>query len=315
MKKLGTIAILLFACIVLNAQQNCLPVYDNAIKQLSLNDSLSIAYIEKGKGETILFIHGLGGNISHWEKSITELSKHYRCIAVDLPGYGHSVTPVSSAWHGQLDLYTDVIVSFIKKKKLKKLNIAGHSMGGQIAIILALKEPSLVSKLILVAPAGFETFSETESKWLSNVSTPAFFKGQDEATIRASFKRNFYEQPADVEKLVAYRLAMKQCTAIDVWSNTVANGVKGMLTHPVNNQLNQLQQKALMVFGENDELIPNKYLHPKMTTSEVAADGAKLINNHQLVMIPKVGHMLPYEKPEALNKIINNFLSNQPIER
>ncbi|MBC7888755.1 MAG: alpha/beta hydrolase [Ferruginibacter sp.] len=310
MKTIATIAMIFLLGIFVHAQPNCLPVYGNPVKQLSVNDSLKIAYTEKGKGETILFIHGLAGNISHWEKNIETLSKHFHCIAVDLPGYGHSVTRVSSPLQDQLEMYADVVLSFIKIMNIKKLTIAGHSMGGQIAIIAALKNPGAIHKLVLVAPAGFETFSVTEADFLKNISTPAFFKSQDETAIRGSFKKNFYLQPADTEKLIAYRIAMKQCTGFDAWCGNIVNGIKGMLAHPVKTQLSRLHQKVLILFGENDELIPNKYLHPDMTTAAIAADGSKLISDHTLLMIPQAGHFLQFEKPADVNAAVINFLAN-----
>jgi pimeloyl-ACP methyl ester carboxylesterase len=193
--------------------------------------------------------------------------------------------------------------------KLKNLTLAGHSMGGQIAIITALKDTVNIKKLVLVAPAGFETFSAAESTILTNLSTPAYFKNQDVAAIRASFKRNFYLQPADAASLISFRIAMKSCTSIDAYCNTIVKGIKGMLAHPVKLQLGLLKQPVLIVYGENDELIPNKYLHPKTTTKEMAEEGSQLIKHHQLIMLPQAGHMLQYEKPEELNNALIKFLS------
>jgi pimeloyl-ACP methyl ester carboxylesterase len=163
----------------------------------------------------------------------------------------------------------------------------------------------------LVAPAGFETFSAAESSILLKISTPLFFKNQDEAAIRASFKRNFYKQPADVEKLIAYRIALKNCPGMDAYCNTITHGIEGMLAHPVKEQLSQLKQQVLIVFGENDQLIPNKYLHPKLSTNEVAEEGSKLVKQHQLVILPEAGHLLQYEKPEVFTTTIINFLTKK----
>jgi pimeloyl-ACP methyl ester carboxylesterase len=103
----------------------------------------------------------LGGNLSHFTKNVRELSSDYKVIAIDLPGYGHSVQSISG--DDPLQLYADVIAEFIKKKKLKKVALAGHSMGGQIAMIAALSHPKQIKKLILLAPAGLETFTEIRS--------------------------------------------------------------------------------------------------------------------------------------------------------
>ena len=308
MIKLFIITILLASANILYGQQNCVPDYAGTIKRVSLSDSVNIAYIEKGTGKTIVFIHGLGGNLSHWQKSITQLSKKYRCIALDLPGYGCSTLKNTVTSDDQLNDYANIIIEFFDKLKLKEITLVGHSMGGQIAIITALKLPSKIKKLVLLAPAGFETFTTNEKELLAKISTPAFFKEQDEAAIRTSFKNNFYQQPADAEALIQYRIELKKCSVFNNYCNTIVNGINGILYHPVQSQLANIKQKVLVIFGEEDKLIPNKYLHPSLTTLQVANDGAKLIKNSSLVMIPKAGHLLQYEIPDAFNTAITNFL-------
>lgn len=313
MIKIFTIIILLVIANFVKAQQNCLPDYSTGAKRISLNNGAEIAYIEKGKGQTILFIHGLGGNSSHWQNNIDTLSKQFHCIAMDLPGYGSSSVLNTNFKKDILTDYADYILLFIKKLKLKNVTLVGHSMGGQTAIITALKSPEKIKQLVLVAPAGFELFSEKESEFLSKVSTPAFFKNQDEAAIRTSFKNNFYQQPSAAEKLIAYRIVLKQCSGFNAYCQTITNGINGMLNHPVKLQLYQLKQKVLIVFGEEDALIPNKYLHPKQTVLTIATESSNLIKDHSLVMLPKTGHLLQFENPEIFNSVLINFLKNKKI--
>ena len=315
MMKIFTILMLLVITNFAKAQQNCLPDYSVLVKRMPLNDSIQIAYIEKGKGPTILFIHGLGGNLSHWQNNIDTLSAMFRCIAIDLPGYGASADSNSKFGKDILNEYADYILAFIKKLKLKKITLVGHSMGGQIATIAALKSSEKIEQLVLVAPAGFETFSEKESEFLSKLSTPVFFKNQDETTIRTNFKNNFYQLPPAAEKLIAYRIAIKQCPGFDAYCNSIVNGINGMLSHPVKSQLNRLIQKVLIVFGDDDALIPNRYLHPKLTILSVATEGASLIKNHSLIMLPKTGHLLQFEQPEIFNSTLINFLKNKYLNQ
>ncbi|MGZ5189798.1 MAG: alpha/beta fold hydrolase, partial [Flavisolibacter sp.] len=120
------------------SQDTCRPKYDLKVQYLSV-DSLRIAYVEKGNGQPVIFIHGLGGNSSHWLKSIHQLSNKFKCIAIDLPGYGYSEKNIFLNGKDQLQFFTDRIISFIKKRKLKKVVLVGHSMGGQIAMIAAIQ--------------------------------------------------------------------------------------------------------------------------------------------------------------------------------
>jgi pimeloyl-ACP methyl ester carboxylesterase len=305
MKRLLVISSFIFLLIKISAQDSCLPKYGLPIEIIKLSYG-NMAYVEKGKGETILFIHGLGGNISHWIKTIDGLSASYRCIAIDLPGYGWS-DKKPAANTDQLQLYADALKEFLEKKKIKKVIVAGHSMGGQVATIMALQNKK-IKKLILVAPAGLETFSESEAKILI-ASTPASaFEKQDEAVIRNNFKINFFSQTADVEQLIQDRLAFKKCAGFKSYCETVSNGVKGMLAHPVRDSLKYLSMPVLIVFGANDGLIPNKYLHPAMQTGELARQSAGLIKNCKVEMMAEAGHMVQYEKPDELNSIVKTFV-------
>ncbi|MEO6733648.1 MAG: alpha/beta fold hydrolase [Ferruginibacter sp.] len=306
MKHLLTIIVATFFLTTLHAQDSCLPVYRLPVKTIQLSSG-KLAYVEKGHGQTILFIHGLGGNISHWEKTVNELSAAYRCIAIDLPGYGWSEKKADAPGNDRLQFYATVINEFLQKKKIKKVVLAGHSMGGQTAVITALQNKR-VKKLILVAPAGLETFTEKEAQLLTGATTAAALEKQDEVAIRNSFKINFVQQPADLEPLIQDRLRMKKCALYKDYCEVVSAGVKGMLAHPVKDSLQYLSIPVLIVFGANDGLIPNRYLHASLKTEELANQSAALIPGCKVEMIEKAGHMVQFEKNSEINFIIKNFI-------
>lgn len=307
MKKQTLILLLFLTAVKLPAQ--CVPTYGFTTKQVQI-DSLRINYVEAGKGETLLMIHGLGGNASHWKRNIERLSQQFRCIAVDLPGYGNSSTVERGEAETQLDFYADVIASLLKKLKLPKASVMGHSMGGQVSMILALKYPALVNKLVLVAPAGMETFTAAEAKVLTGYATTAFYMEQDSAAIAKSYRANFFRMPDAAEILVKERIALKQCAGFEAYCRQIPLGVKGMLAHPVAGELKKISQPVLVLYGEQDALIPNKFLHPSLTVTAVAAM-AKSIPGSSIQMIPEAGHLLQYEKPEAVNEAVIHFLQTK----
>ncbi len=306
MKQLITIAFSFILLSFAKAQDSCRPVYNLPVKTIELSSG-KLAYIEKGKGKTILFIHGLGGNLSHWLKQVNELSATCRCIAIDLPGYAWSDKKIDSNKKDRLQFYADAVSEFLKKKKIKKVIITGHSMGGQTAIITALQNKR-VKQLILIAPAGLETFTEKEGQILTASTPPAVFEKQEEAAIRNNFKLNFFQQPADAEQLIQARLQMKKCDDFKLYCETVSAGIKGMLLHPIKDSLKYLSIPVLILFGANDALIPNRYLHPTMRTDELAKQSALLIPNCKVEMIDKAGHMLQFEKSSETNLMIKNFI-------
>ena len=284
----------------------CVPSYGFDTRQVQV-DSLRINYIEQGKGQPLLMIHGLGGNASHWKRNIATLAAQYRCIAVDLPGYGSSAAVTRTEGIQQLDFYVDVIAGLLKKLNIQKAVVMGHSMGGQISIILALKYPALVNKLVLLAPAGLETFSTTEAGILRAYATPAFFEKQDSAAIAGSYRSNFFRMPEEAQLLVKERIALKQCPAFAIYCAQIPLGVQGMLGHPVKEQLKHIMQPVLILFGTDDALIPNKFLHPTLTVLDVAEVG-KAMPNAAVKMITQAGHLLQFEKSEDVNKAVLQFL-------
>ncbi|AFK03699.1 alpha/beta hydrolase fold containing protein [Emticicia oligotrophica DSM 17448] len=290
---------------VVTQAQTCELSYFKEAKTIKLNDSLTIAYKELGKGkETILMVHGLGGNMSHWMHNFI---KNQHCIAIDLPSYGLSTMHDFKPKTDLLDFYADVILAFIDKKKLKNVVLVGHSMGGQTAIVTVLRKHPAIKKLILAAPAGFETFSEAEAQSLIDFAKPETFKNQTETLVKVSLARNFFEMPASAEKLIADRLLIPQCESFNPYFVAVAKGVRGMLEHPIRKELNKIDVPTLVIFGENDALIPNKFLHKSLTTKQIADMGAE-IPKVKITMIPKAGHLLMFEQAQRFNEEIATFL-------
>src|SRR5690554_6525675 len=137
--------------------------YPYDVQKVEISNGIEIAYMDEGQGsETIIMIHGLGSYAPAWKKTIEGLKENYRCIAIDLPGYGIST---QGDFSGSMTFFADAVNEFAEALNLDNVVLAGHSMGGQFAIVAALKYPELVSKLVLVAPAGIETFSEGEKDW------------------------------------------------------------------------------------------------------------------------------------------------------
>lgn len=111
----------------------------------------SIHYMEAGHGRPILFIHGLGGQLHHFAGTLfSRLQDDYRVIALDRPGSGYSVRKNSS--RGGIDEQAATLAAFIREQRIQRPLVVGHSLGGAIALALALDHPELVSGLVLISP-------------------------------------------------------------------------------------------------------------------------------------------------------------------
>lgn len=280
--------------------------YPADTKYADLPDGIRMAYTDAGKGEyTLVMIHGLGSNLKAWGKNIEALSRNYRCIALDLPGYGRSS---KGDYACTMHFFADHLRDFIRQLRLQKVVLVGHSMGAQVAMTALLQDSTLAERLILLAPAGIETFTEQEKAWFSIVYTPALLKATPPEQIRKNFEANFVQFPADAEFMIQDRMTMRETPEYDAYCTMIPKCVNGMLQEPVYERLPGIKTHTLMLFGANDALIPNRYLHKTLTTRAVAEDGRQRLPNCQLEMIPDSGHFVQWEGAVAVNAAIARFL-------
>jgi len=278
--------------------------YPYEVKTQLLADGKSIAFMDEGQGEPILFIHGLGSYAPAWKKNIAALSKNNRCIAIDLPGYGRSS---KGNYNASMSSYAKTIIDFIDQLGLEKVSLAGHSMGGQISMMTALAFPEKVDRLILVSPAGFETFSPGEKQWFREVLTPTAVKLTPVDNIISNISSNFYQMPKDAQFMITDRIEMRNAKDFDAYCHIIPECIKGMVNEPVFEYLDRIKNRTLVIYGDSDNLIPNRFLHGGKT-EDVANAGANKIPNAELHLIPKAGHFVHFEKSEQVNSIISKFL-------
>ena len=105
-------------------------------------------YIEKGKGEPIILLHGLFGALSNWSSVISTFSKTHRVIIPKIP-----LTEVDVK-EANLESLTDYVKKFVNKMKLNNFILIGNSLGGHIGLIYSLLNPKKVKKLILTGSSG-----------------------------------------------------------------------------------------------------------------------------------------------------------------
>ncbi len=268
-------------------------------------DDPKISYIDIGSGdETILLVHGLASNAGFWRYNIPELSKHYRVIAVDLPGYGKSQKGVYTY---SMSFYAETLKKIMDALNLNKVILIGHSMGGQIGITFALKYSERLTKLILADPAGIEKFTCGQGDWLKSVLTVAGIKETTEEGVRKNLSNNFYTWNDKLEWMVEERVRMAKAADFDNFCYAVVRCVHAMIDEPTSDKLKDIKIPTLIIYGKYDWLIPNPYLNPGFP-SGVFETGAKLIPDCKLAEINDSGHMVMMEQPEKFNEAVINFL-------
>lgn len=127
-----------------------------SFKTFGYND-YSLHYVVAGQGEPVLLLHGINIGWGQWYANIPRLVEHFQVFALDLPGSGFS-TKIAFQNLRPIEDFVDVVAHFIIEEDLEAVNIVGHSLGGWVALQLALRYPKLVSKLILVNSIGLFTY-------------------------------------------------------------------------------------------------------------------------------------------------------------
>ena len=276
---------------------------------LTVNPGIRLAYTDEGSGPvTILLIHGLGTSRLSMDKLVGELSGQMRVIAPDLPGYGES--SVGDYPFGMV-FFADILNEFIALLGLGQVVLAGHSMGGQIAIVQSLKHPGPIRQLILLAPAGFETFTREEGIWISQVYKPEILESVPFDKVEKNVHLNFFHFPPDASPIVEQRRALHHQPELHgAYCRMLSSCVSSMLSTPVFDRLHHLDMPVLTIFGLEDALIPNAVLHPGLSVRGIALNGHNQLRHGQLSLIPECGHMLQWECSDVVANEIKRFLND-----
>lgn len=290
--------------VLLPTYMNVFPTPDN-YKSIELYNGARIAYTDEGKGnQTIVFVHGLGTYGQSWQHNIKSLKKHYRCIALDLPGNGYSDDEPRSY---SLHFFAKCLLDFIGRLGLDRVVLMGHSMGGQVAMLAVLEAPGSIDKLVLCAPAGFERFSIME-KWLfENTMHFAGMLVNDEESLRQSVRNSFYKNTTQGDGMINELIALMRKRSMSAYKRMIDGCIKGMINETVFTRLKEINQPALVLFGEQDALIPNKLLH-LTSTEAVAKAGTKELKKGKLILLPRCGHFLQWEKAAEVNKLVHQWI-------
>ena len=267
---------------------------------------LDIAFIDSGgEGSPVVLIHGLSSYMGFWEHQVEALAKNHRVLALDLPGYGASSrpdAPCTPPW------YADVVAEWMFAVGLDQASVVGHSMGGQVAMELALRHPERVGRLVLSAPAGFEDFSPGTASFVKSFWTESRAMESSEEQVRANFVAMVFNQHDEgVERLIQERVRLGLSPRFAGTSVAVARSVAGMLDFPVGARAAAIAAPTLIVYGSEDRMIPNPVFTGGRTRT-IAERAHRTIPHSRLVMVDGAGHTVHHDAPRAFNAALEEFL-------
>lgn len=275
---------------------------------VDLKNNTRIAYIDCGQKskETLVFIHGLANYLWVWKWNIATLQEKYRCIAIDLPGNGFSSR---KDYQYSIKFFSETIINFVEALNLKHVSLVGHSMGGQIALNLAIHHGNLFNRLILSAPAGLEYYTPHDATLFKAAISFGNFLAMDESHITQSINASFYKQDKTAKDIINDLNSIIGINDRILYRKMLELCINSMLDHQVFKKLKLIQNKTLIFFGENDQLIPNRFLHP-VTTKEIANKGAAQMPNAKAITYPETGHFVHIERAHEMNNEIISWMES-----
>ena len=110
-----------------------------------------LSLVEAGEGPPVVAVHGLGATKGSFLPTVAALSTRFHMIALDLPGFGESSKPIGAAYDAPF--FAAACVDLLDALELDRVHLIGNSLGGRVALEIALRDPDRVSRLALLAPA------------------------------------------------------------------------------------------------------------------------------------------------------------------
>lgn len=259
-----------------------------------MSEPMILGFDESGTGAALVLVHGFPLDRTMWSEQLSDLSDIRRVIAVDLRGRGKSMVAPNEGW--TIDLYADDIAATIDALGIDKVDLAGLSMGGYVVLSFWQRHPQKVRSLILIdtkAEADSPEAKEGREKTAALVRE----KGTTEL-LEGLFPKLF--APATDEDIKAKVRPMFQNTPGST-AAADALAMRDRRDHTAN--LDGISVPAMVIHGEQDALMP----------VDGARKMAEAISDAVFAAIPNAGHVAPIENPQAVNRALRDFLTNQPV--
>jgi len=261
---------------------------------------LNIEYLEGGKGEVLVLLHGFGANKDNWTRIAKYLTPHFRVIIPDLPGFGESTRNFESDYTYAAQV--DRLHKFMKALSVSKFHLGGNSMGGAIAGTYTANYENEIISLWLIATAGISSSqpSELNKRLESGEPNPLIIENKkdydrlidfifvNKPPIPGAIKRYFTQEAINHRPL--NQIIFKQIRSAD---NFV----------PLEVSLRNSKTETLILWGDSDRV-----LH---------VSGAKILQsvmpNAKSLVMKNVGHAPMLEKPEESANIFIKFVGKTEL--
>ncbi len=252
-------------------------------------------FVEQGDGEPVLLVHGIAGSTFSYRFIIPALAENHRVIALDLKGFGYSGRPPRGDY--SLTAQADLVLGLMDKLGIARASLVGHSMGGGVAMRLALGSPKRVSSLVLVDSVGGST-EERRTRFGAFVRPLLPFVAAFTLGRYKAFERGLRSAVHD-PRFVTTEVVEGDQRPFRVKGHLRAlEALITSRTRDASLAVESISQPTLILWGEHDRWLP-------LTQGE---DFARRIPDARLDVVPDAGHLPLEEQPDYCNKAILAFL-------
>lgn len=236
-------------------------------------------YVDEGKGQVLMLLHGLFGALSNWEGVVNHYSRHFRVIIPMLPIYE---MPIKEAG---LQGLREFVEQFVATMQLGKMMIMGNSLGGHVGILYTLANPDKVSKLVLTGSSGL----------FENTMGGSYPRRGSYDYIRERVAYTFYDPNVASKELIdevfETTRSIPKCMRIVAIAKSAQRNNLAL-------ELINIKVPTLLVWGLNDTITPPMVGH----------EFNRLIPNSELKFIDKCCHAPMMEHPQKFNELVEDFL-------
>lgn len=248
---------------------------------------VSFAGTDNHQALPLILVHGFGADSRAWLFNYEALAKERIVHAIELPSHGESRVDASAM---SLDRLTEVVSETIRQLAPQGAHLAGHSLGGRIALRVAAENSGSIKSLVLLAPAGF-------SDELNLEFIDSFIEADRRRPMKAALRFLVHDTDLITSEMIEQTLSYKHIDGVDAALRATAesNFSQNQVSQGTENELAKVECPILVLWGDKDQVL--------------SSEGAQLAGQKaEIILLPNVGHLLQMEASEKVNEAINRFV-------
>lgn len=254
-----------------------------------------VHWAEAGQGPPLLLVHGLLVSHLEWLPVLPRLAASFRCIALDLPGFGKSDKPPESRYPYTREAFAETVAEFVRHLGLERTHVCGHSLGGAIALTLAADHPRAVDRLAVIDSAAYAFRIPLKGRLpLVPLVGPVLFKRlYGRGMFRAYFEDDVFSGHGgvDLDRVDAYYDDFDSPGARDAAYVALQRTIDvGTLSRKVP----RIEADTLVIWGEEDRLVPVGVAHRL----------ARELKKARLEIVTGCGHAPNEERPDRTAELL-----------